>query len=307
MRIDPNVLRKLLVQENPVAGTDELWLNYFKFYALDDITAHYKVEIGLLQQQSFYQHYRQPQCSIGTCIIVHGYMDHSAIYRHLIADRLAAGWDVLIYDKIGHGLSSGESYAITSFSDYASQLQTLLEYLAVRCTKQWLLIGQSTGAAVVMEHALNPVYKRFDQIVQRVLLAPLVRSFRFNSVKIQYYLLRLFIKSVRRANSNNSHDPVFLDFMQQQDPLARRRVKVSWVGAMLSWEQVFHAYPKSMIELMVIQGDDDETVDWRYNLKAIKHTFPHSQHHVIAGGKHHLVNEGEQWREQVFALVALND
>ena len=303
MRIDPNTLRNLLEQPNHTAWIEEPWLNYFKCYGLDEIVANYNVEVGLLQRQSVYQHYRQKQHSIGTCVIVHGYMDHSAIYRHLIADRLAFGWDVLIYDKIGHGLSTGESYAIDSFVQYAQQLQSILEYLAAHCDKKWQLIGQSTGASVIMEHALNPIFKPFKQITQRVLLAPLVRNCHFNKVKFQYQILRFFLKRIKRGVSNNSHYKKFLNFIYQDDPLTSRWVKVSWVGAMLNWERCLHTYSQSLVPLVVIQGDGDETVDWIYNLKVIKQIFPKSQQHIIQGAKHHLVNEGDKWRGSVFALL----
>ncbi|NRA19724.1 MAG: alpha/beta hydrolase [Oceanospirillaceae bacterium] len=306
MRIDPNELRQRLPQNNLSASLDAIWLNYFDLYGLGELVAKYHINIDMHtrdKQYTVYQHYRQKKTSIGTCIIVHGYMDHTGLYRHLIADRLAAGWDVLIYDKTGHGLSSGECYAIDSFSQYAEQLQLVLEYLAKCCDKQWLLIGQSTGASVVLEHALNPVFKPFKQISQRVLLAPLVRSSHFFAVKIQYQLLRFLVKRVKRGKSANSHDADYLNFIQQVDPLTRRWIKVNWVGAMLSWEKRFIGYPASDLALRVIQGDGDETVDWQHNLKVIERKFPGVNTQIIKDAKHHLVNEGKLWRMQVFKLL----
>ncbi|MEH6444945.1 MAG: alpha/beta hydrolase [Oceanospirillaceae bacterium] len=89
---------------------------------------------------------------------------------------------MLIYDKIGHGLSTGARYVIDSFTQYSFQLQQVLGYLHDRQgnSKPWLLLGQSTGAAVVMEQALNPIFSQFTPIEHRVLLAPLVQCGKFN-------------------------------------------------------------------------------------------------------------------------------
>jgi len=306
VRINPKAMRAQLAKKNLHNDFDTHWQSYFSFYGLSVIVEEYDLSVGLLEvigQQTVFQHYRHSSNAQGTCIIVHGYMDHSAIYRHLIIDRLSAGWDVLIYDKIGHGLSSGESYSIDSFSQYAQQLEQVLGYLAGHCDKQWMIVGQSTGGAVVMEHALNPVFKTYRQISQRILLAPLVKSSGFTVVKIQYYLLRLFLQRIKRGRSNNSHDLLFLDFIHMLDPLSSRWVKVAWVGAMLDWEKYFLSYNPVKENICIIQGDGDETVDWHYNLKAIKQQFPNAQLLMIEGAKHHLVNEGEKWRQQVFTKI----
>jgi len=306
VNINPIALRQQLLHKDLHNRFDSLWQAYFLFYGLTPMVEKYDLRIGLLEysgQQTVYQHYRQSKNTKGSCIIVHGYMDHCAIYRHLIADRLAAGWDVLVYDKIGHGLSSGESYSIDSFHQYAQQLEQILGYLAGQCDKPWLLIGQSTGSAVVMEHALNPAFIPFTQITQRILLAPLVKSKNFMQVKIQYYLLRFFIKRIKRGLSNNSHDAKFLDFIHKLDPLSNRWVKVAWVGAMLQWERQFLSYNQSMERVCIIQGDGDQTVDWRYNLLVIAQQFPCTDQYIIEGGKHHLANEGEPWRSQMLAFI----
>ena len=51
-------------------------------------------------------------------LLVHGYFDHTGLYNKLIAWALESGFNVLIFDLPGHGLSSGEPAVIDDFGDY---------------------------------------------------------------------------------------------------------------------------------------------------------------------------------------------
>lgn len=287
------------------------WQDYCQFYRYDELLQLSELHIGCHSGRhgdTVYQHFKVKQAvtSKGTCVIVHGYMDHSALYRNLILDRLKNGWDVLIYDKYGHGLSDGEPLAIESFSQYASQLSDLLTLLESWKSRQpWLLIGQSTGGAVVLEHLLNPLFKDYPQITQRVLLAPLVECKNYLLVKCQYYFLRLFIKQISRKNIDSSHDQDFLHFINQQDPLIGRFISVKWVGAMIDWVNRFEHFEQQPNSILIIQGDGDNTLNWANNLAWLEGKLPNAQSFIVKGAKHHLVNEQEKMLSQV--LLKLND
>jgi alpha-beta hydrolase superfamily lysophospholipase len=307
--------KKELGKAHGISHLASCWQDYFLLYNLQDLAIQYQVQINCITQpncKTVYQYYQQvPKSStdktitsVGTCIIVHGYMDHSGLYQHLIRDRLLKGWDVLIYDLQGHGLSSGEVYAIDSFTEYAEQLQQVLAFLAISDkSNNWVLIGQSTGCAIIMEHSLNPLWRSAAQVKNRILLAPLLKNRGFLLVRIQYYLLKLIVNEVKRKPSDNSHDQNFLDFIRNKDPLTNLVIKVNWVGAMLAWQQAFITYKQSSDSILVIQGDDDGTVDWRYNLPEIAKKFKYSQQVIISGGKHHLVNESDVFRGRVFDAI----
>ena len=53
----------------------------------------------------------------------------------------------------------------------------------------------------------------------------------------------------------------------------------------------------------MIQGTDDDTVDWRYNLAILERLYPELELTLINGAKHHLVNETEIYRDEVFEKV----
>ncbi|OUS32223.1 hypothetical protein A9R01_11290 ['Osedax' symbiont bacterium Rs2_46_30_T18] len=284
-----------------------MWLSYYSFYGFEQL-AEYEIAIKSVSAEvgtTVIQQFRQKISTRGTVIIVHGYMDHSALYRQLIMDRLNSGWDVLIYDKLGHGLSDGARYEIDDFAQYALQLDAVLRYLAAQTeqSSHWQLIGQSTGAAVIMEHAFNSQMTHFIQLKQRILLAPLVRCQQFNWVKLQYQLMRLLLSKIKRSFSCNSHDPYFLQLIRHQDPFTCHYMKVRWVGAMLHWEKKYLSETQSELPLLIVQGDDDGTVAWRYNIEAINKQFPNSELVVISGARHQLVNEAAQWRNKVFSAI----
>lgn len=65
--------------------------------------------------------------SVGTVFVFHGYFDHAGIYRHLIRFLLELGYNVVVYDMPGHGLSSGKRTSITDFKQYQEALDRVLE------------------------------------------------------------------------------------------------------------------------------------------------------------------------------------
>ena len=74
---------------------------------------------------------------------------------------------------------------------------------------------------------------------------------------------------------------------------------------MKRWAEELHALPPSHRVATVIQGNADTTLDWRYNLRLLRKKLPCGQFHLIAGARHHLVNEIEPIRARVFATMGL--
>ena len=80
-------------------------------------------------------------------------------------------------------------------------------------------------------------------------------------------------------------------------------MKANWIGAMINWQLRFKQYQPCTIDMLVIQGSDDTTVSWQYNLRVIQQKFTASEQVVIAGAKHNLVNELSEYRDQVFSRL----
>jgi alpha-beta hydrolase superfamily lysophospholipase len=66
------------------------------------------------------------------------------------------------------------------------------------------------------------------------------------------------------------------------------------------WQQHFQDAPVSAIPTLVVQGDKDGTVDWRYDLKQIPKKFTCLKIVILAGARHHIANESEFYRGPLF-------
>lgn len=280
-----------------------VWRSYWSLYGflpwLDEVQCDVQclVENG---ERVVVQRFAKPGKCRANVVVLHGYMDHVGLYGHLISDLLAQGFQVYSFDLPGHGLSGGEPYAIDTFGHYVDALERVLGQVSPEgaCT----LIGQSTGGAIILEHQRRhrePARK----IDQRILLAPLIRPAGFQSIRLRYQLMHLWLKRVRRFYSENSHDERFLPFVRDQDPLAKHWISVRWIGAMLDWIRELEGETLTLENGCVIQGTGDKTVDWQHNVLRLRTCVPAEAIHLVDGARHHLVNEAPLWRQQVFAHI----
>lgn len=238
----------------------------------------------------------------GTLLSLHGYFDHSGLYRHLIEYCLQQNLALLTYDLPGHGLSTGGEGEIDDFGDYVKVLAHYVE-LAQQLDGPLHLAGSSTGGAIIMEYlADQKISAANSPFATILLLAPLVRPIKWAKLLLMYHSMRYFVRSVERTFVESSHDQAFVKFVEYDDPLQNRRVAASWIGALIRWVGRFR---RVRLELspVVIQGGEDDTIDWRYNLKVIKRNFKAPEIHFIPEARHQLVNESEQIRAQVFACI----
>ena len=240
----------------------------------------------------------------GTAFLIHGYFDHTGLYRHLISYALDAGYDVVIFDLPGHGLSSGPVANINSFQEYGKAFEDCLALAdAQELRRPWITIGQSTGAAVIIDSLLHTdLASRFD-IQRYVLLCPLLRPSNWTWGRILYAVSRWLPYSTRRSFSNNSHDVEFLKFLERDDALQSQSLPREWVAAMIDYQRRFAKAPASDIPLSIVQGSGDGTVDWRFNLRNLQKKFPNSKSYLVADAKHHLVNESREFRSRVFTAI----
>lgn len=236
----------------------------------------------------------------GTVFFLHGYYDHVGLFSKLIEFFLQQGLAVAAYDQPGHGLSSGEQASINDFAEYVQVLQRCL-LLANRFPQPWFGVAQSTGCAVYL-HALmkEGIDNPFKKIV---LLAPLIRPANWGRAVWRYRLVSPFSRKVARNIYQSSHDPDFVRFIQYEDPLQSRFLKTAWVGAMKKWLELFPFLDAISGNVLVVQGEADETLDWRYNLTQLRSHLRGAQYYCLPGASHHLANEREELRQQVFGQI----
>ena len=232
-----------------------------------------------------------------TLLLLHGYFDHTGLFGKLIEFGLSRNCNVLMFDLPGHGLSSGDAAVIDEFSDYSQAIADVLAAVPLPDLPLWVM-AQSTGSAALVEYARKHPWP----FAAAVLLAPLVRPVSWVRVRLAHMVLQHFVDSVPREFVENSSDREFLAFVQR-DPLQSKRVSVRWVGALRRWLKGLPETDLGVGPALVIQGDEDNTVAWRYNLKVISKLFPGSEVAYLPGGGHQLANESAAIRERYLQRV----
>ncbi|TWI52289.1 alpha-beta hydrolase superfamily lysophospholipase [Pseudomonas duriflava] len=238
-----------------------------------------------------------------TVLMMHGYYDHMGLYRHAVDWALSMGFAVLACDLPGHGLSSGPRASIDDFAEYQAVLRALFDQARrLDLPRPWHVLGQSTGGAILLDYLLNG--EPAPELGETLLLAPLVRPYGWRTSHLTYRLVGPFIKALPRRFSENSGDAEFLTFLQQHDLLQPRELPSRWVGALARWIPMIERAPKSTRRPIIVQGEQDYTVDWRYNLGVLEDKFDRPEVLRLPEARHHLVNETEALRQRYFAFLS---
>jgi len=225
-------------------------------------------------------------------LLVHGYYDHSGLFGKLIDYGLARDCNVVMFDLPGHGLSSGEPAVIDDFSDYADAIADVLAAAQMPGLPLWVM-AQSTGCAALVEFARRGGWP----FAAAAMLAPLARPKGWRLGRLSHALVSPFTDSIARKFAANSSDLQFLQFLRE-DPLQSRRLSLRWVAALKRWLATLPRTNLGVGPVLIVQGDADQTVDWRYNIEFYRALFPGSPVLLLPGAGHQLANESVQLRDQ---------
>lgn len=246
-------------------------------------------------------HYLQQNTAKGTVFLLHGYYDHVGIFNHAIRSLLEEGYSVVTFDLPGHGLSSGDPVAIPDFHRYRIVFTRILDVFQSCAAKPWFAAAQSTGGAIVIDYVLahasksNPI-----PFCKAVLFAPLIRPRGFTVGRYVHKLVSPFADYVARGFAKNSHSKEFLHFLKHGDPLQSHRLSARWVGALKNWIPEIENQPPTTFAVMIIQGQQDGTVEYEYNLAMLRQKFPDAELVLLPSGRHQLVNESPELRKEIF-------
>lgn len=284
--------------------------DYVRYYGL----ALEKEFSGLSHYQGYFQagEYRLsaqvwvPAHSQGTVFFLHGYLEHSALYGHLIRDCLKRQYAVFIYDQAGHGLSSGRRGHINAFSDYQHILKTALQQYGAVLPRPFYLVGLSMGGGIAMDYVLSACAHGEKPAFQQVLLlAPLLKPTAWWKIRLGYHVLRFFLPRVARVFRQNSSDLAYLAFVRHKDPLQLRATPMTWIGALRQWVARMEALPACQWPVLLVQGGKDETVSWEVNNRFVRSHFQVVHDTFVPGASHQLPNERDDLRAPVHAALAL--
>ncbi|OUS26485.1 hypothetical protein A9Q99_18295 [Gammaproteobacteria bacterium 45_16_T64] len=240
----------------------------------------------------------------GTVFVMHGYYDHVGIYDHIIEYLIDMRFSVVAFDLPGHGLSSGDNVAIPDFHRYQIVLHSVMDAAQDIMPAPWHIVGQSTGAAVILDYLLTGKYTvKTSPFKKVVLLAPLIRPQDWLLGRIMQTIVSFFSQYIDRTFSMNSNDHSFVQFLRKHDPLQSKRMSARWVGALKNWVPYIENRQASELPITVIQGQQDGTVEWKHNLALIRKKFERAELVYIYQAKHQMVNETEALRAEIFGVM----
>ncbi|MGL4820632.1 MAG: alpha/beta hydrolase [Bacilli bacterium] len=260
--------------------------------AVNDAIANQQLEQTMSQLHTN----QQPCSSTKTALVLHGYLDHTGCMREAIVELLEAGYTVYAHDLIGHGRSSGEPHTIKDFAHYADTTKQLAAHWGV--THFDLALGHSTGCAVLLEIERH----NHLSIGKHVYLAPLVRSAKYHSSVWLERLARWFVKKQPRGEKSYHNQPDFIAH-SRQDELMGRWVKLEWFRSMRKWYESLEKETRLTPQLVILQGTDDRTVDWKYNVPFLQERFPSSSVYYIEDASHQPLFEKSVKRAEILRKI----
>lgn len=271
---------------------------YLDYYSLpDSFSYRFKTVISdsfRLAVQIF-----SPVSPEGSALIVHGYNAHAGLQQQLIRYLLKHNLRVALYDQPGHGLSSGEMAIIGEFSEYGQALTDVIRELEGELPEPRLLMGHSMGCATILTWLRQSNQPEFEHLV---FLAPLVRHRFWELGKFSTKLVSPLRESVPRRFKPSSSDTAFVRFWKQ-DPLMGRNVPLDWAKALYRWNKEMEKETAFTGKILIVQGDLDRVVDWRFNLPFLAERFEEKRVYLIEGARHQLQNEGSPILRRVLQQI----
>jgi len=238
--------------------------------------------------------------SANTVIIMHGLYDHAGQLAHLVHFLLASYFNVAIYDMPGHGLSSGPEVSINSFHTYGAILNDFCDITKRYTGGDINIIGHSTGAVAPLDMLL---IEKLDPFKHVIIVAPLVRSVKWRLSKFIYLLTKHFISKMPRTLINQP-DKYLLDAHGHYlDPLQYKHVNLQWVKSLFNWDNVIAKATPIDRKLTVIQGNNDTTVDAKFNLDILDKKFNNLNTIHIDTGPHELLSQYTKTYHEVYAHI----
>lgn len=279
------------------------FMEYLRFYGLDEKYVQnygYFLSLG----RKIFSLITAPVGSNAkaTIVLLHGYQEHLGNLLETAEHFLNEGYSVALYDMPGHGLSDGKRGSIDDFSGYSSVLKDFISVLGEDPGPVYF-IGHSTACAAALEllHTDPGIFQK------TVFVAPLVNLSFSGLIKVIYPPTSVFMKEIPRAFIDNSGDKVYEDyikFMELKDPLQVRSVPLTWVKALIDWNDRLPNYQVISNEVCVVQGDADIVLDWKSNLDFLRAKFLKTEIHIIPGGKHILFHETPERRKMVYDRIS---
>lgn len=203
----------------------------------------------------------------GTVLVIHGYAGNTLGFKYIINKLLKEGYRVTALSLPGHELASGNRGDIDNFNSYGLVIKDFIDLLKIKDIEPNFAITHSTGCTSLI------IYNQFYEwsFKKVVFIAPLIRSSVWYPSKFIRMISKLFIDSFRT---------------QWTGPLAVENIPMHWFDKLISWNKEFKDYYIVDNSMLLLQGEDDTVVDWKYNISAIKEKYPNTTVVKFKDGTH---------------------
>ena len=285
-----------LLQPQVLSSSAQKYLQYYGIY-FDDIPQY----LGTFQSGTYVlsAHIFHPPEAAATVFLLHGYCDHTGNLKNLIRLLVNQGLAVAVYDLPGHGLSGGEACMIDDFNTYVDIFSDFIDQSASDLPKPYHFAGHSTGCAIAFDYMHRISADRFDKVI---FIAPLARSAYWTLSKAHHYVTKPFIDTVPRVFFDNTSDPEFNRFIEN-DPLQCQAIPLRWIEALFAWNERVEKFTPISHPVLILQGSEDTVVDWEFNIVFLKQKNNLAKVKWFQNGRHHLLNETEDIREEVLKTI----
>ena len=229
-------------------------------------------------------------------VVVHGYAEYAARYRHLAEALTAGGAIVYGEDHIGHGHSDGERALIVDFEHVVDDLRSLVD----------IAVGEFPGLPVVMVgHSMGGLLcARFaqrhpEQLAGIVLLGAVIGDW----VWARDVLREPELPQGATDFSGMSRDEAVVDAYGTDPLIYRGAYKRPLLEAEVLALDRFQADIEFLtMSVLFCHGTEDPFVDYRTSLAAVE-SMPSNDKTVrlYEGARHELVNETN--RDEVIAEI----
>jgi alpha-beta hydrolase superfamily lysophospholipase len=289
-----NELKPLDLKVKP--NNSEIEIKYFKYYEIDfPVDLHYFGFYPSLDKK-IAAHIYQNKGSKGTVILLHGYLEHSAVtFVKLIPELLDHGFVVVTIDLPGHGFSDGKRADSRNFNEYVWALKDFYSGYDNQLPRPFHLLGHSTGCIAIFE-ALYDGKLKFQRYI---LTAPLIRSSFWGLSKIGMSLFGWLIPKVPGLTKRGTSNHIYSRFISKRDPLFIKWAPTSWVLSLYRWEKQIRKYEINKKKVVILQGKRDRALQWKKNMIFLGRKFPNSIIRYFPDANHTLYTEPEIVRQEV--------
>lgn len=267
-----------------------------------------------------------PQGNKGTVVLLQGRAEFIEKYFETVRDLRARGFAVATFDWRGQGLSdrrftNRNKGHVRRFFDYVVDLETVMEQVVLPdCPPPIFALGHSMGGAIVVS-ACHDGGRWFDRVVLSAPLIALPSSRLMRAAPTLIRFMRLlgrgsgFVPSGGSAAAENegfagnflTSDPVRYArnaaILEEEPALGLGAPTVAWADEAMRLMKDFAdpAYAGTIRQpiLMVAAGND--SIVSTPAIETFGANLLAGRHLIIAGAKHEILQEQEQYRAQFWA------